>query len=92
LPRVGTTEDDALKAEWARARAAGRGVSRKKAFATLVSVAVTFVTVVAGYIVFYLAWPFDRVPVLFLALPWLPALPLGWFVRRKLWPGGALAS
>jgi hypothetical protein len=89
---MGTTEDDALKQEWARAQAAGRGVSRKKAVATLASVAVTFVTVVAGYVVFFLAWPFDRVPVLFLALPWLPALPLGWFVRRKLWPGGALAS
>jgi hypothetical protein len=89
---VGTPDDDALKAEWARAQAAGRGVSRKKTVATLASVAVTMVAVVAGYVVFYLAWPFDRVPVLFLALPWVPALPLGWLVRRKLWPGGALAS
>jgi hypothetical protein len=89
---VGTPEEDALKAEWARAQSAGRGVSRKKLVATLASVAVTSVVVVAGYVVFIVAWPFDRVPVLFLALPWLPALPLGWFVRRKLWPGGALAS
>jgi hypothetical protein len=89
---VGAAEDEALKAEWSRAQAAGRGASRKKLVATLASVAVASIAVVAGYVVLYVAWPFDRIPVLFLGLPWLPALPLGWFVRRKLWPRGALGS
>jgi hypothetical protein len=89
---VRAAEDEALKAEWSRAKAAGRGASREKLVATLASLAVTAFAVVAGYVALYIAWPFDRIPVLFLALPWLPALPLGWLVRRKLWPRGALGS
>jgi hypothetical protein len=89
---MGAADEDALKAEWSRAQAAGRGASRKKMMATLASVTVTSIAVVAGYVVLYVAWPFDRIPVLFLALPFLPALPLGWFVRRKLWPRGALGT
>jgi hypothetical protein len=89
---MGGADDDALKAEWSRAQAAGRGVSRKKMLATFASVTVTSIAVVAGYVVLYVAWPFDRIPVLFLTLPFLPALPLGWLVRRKLWPRGALGT
>jgi hypothetical protein len=83
------TEQD-LQNEWARANRAGRGANRKKAIATIASVTVTVPVVAVGYFVMLGLWPWDRIPVLFLALPWVPALPVGWWVRSKLWPRGAL--
>jgi hypothetical protein len=89
---MGMPQDEALRAEWSRAQAAGRGATRKKAVATAVSVTATAVVVIVGYVVLYAAWPFDRIPVLFLTLPWLPALPMGLVLRQKLWPRGPLGS
>ncbi len=82
--------DDELKAEWDRASRSGRAVNRKKAVATLASVGVTAPALALGYLVFFAVWPFDRVPVILLATPWVPALGAGWWVRGRLWPGGAL--
>jgi hypothetical protein len=79
-----------LQAEWARANKAGGGANRRKAMATFASVAIAVPIVGLGYFVMLVFWPFDKIPVLFLALPWLPALPAGWWVRQKLWPRGAL--
>ena len=84
--------DDGLKAEWARAQGAGRAATRKKLVATVASVLVTAVVAVAGYSVLFIAWPFAKIPVLFLATPWLPALPLGMVIRGRLWPRGPLGS
>jgi hypothetical protein len=81
---------DDLQDEWARANRAGRAVNRQKTVATLASIAVTAVIMIAGYVVFFAAWTFDKIPVLFLALPWVPALPAGLFVRSRLWPRGQL--
>jgi hypothetical protein len=85
---VGANED--LEDDWARANRAGRAVNRRKAFATLVSIGATAALAGAGYLAFFALWPSERFPVLFLALPWLPALPVGWWVRNGLWPRGAL--
>ena len=87
------THDDAgkLKTEWARAQGMGRSLGRRRTVATLASVVVTALTVVFGYAALWVLWPFDKIPVVYLALPWLPALPLGWFVRQKLWPRGQFA-
>jgi hypothetical protein len=79
-----------LQDEWARANRAGRTTNRRKAVATIASIAVTAPIVVAGYVALYALWPSNRIPVLFLALPWLPALPAGLWVRGRLWPRGAL--
>jgi hypothetical protein len=79
-----------LQQEWARANRAGRGASARKSVATLASVAVTVSIVIVGYVLLFVLWPFDRIPVVFLATPWLPALPAGWWVRNRLWPAGAL--
>jgi hypothetical protein len=89
---MGNSEEDALKAEWSRANAGGRGYARKKLVATLASVGATAVATVVGYVVLYAIWPFDRIPILFLSLPWVPALPLGLIIRQKLWPRGALGT
>jgi hypothetical protein len=80
---------DRLEDEWARANRAGRTANRQKATATLASVAVTALVVAAGYLALFVAWPFDKIPVLFFGLPWIPALPAGWWIRGKLWPKGA---
>ena len=82
--------DEELRAEWARASRSGQAVKRKKALATLASVAVTLPILGLGYLVFFLVWPFERVPVVLLAIPWAPALAAGWWVRGRLWPRGAL--
>jgi|HubBroStandDraft_2_1064218.scaffolds.fasta_scaffold384491_2 hypothetical protein len=89
---MGSTDKDALAAEWSRANAGGRVYARKKLIASFASVAVTGVAVVVGYVVLLTYWPFDRVPILFLSLPWIPALPLGLVVRQRLWPRGALGT
>ena len=89
---MGATEDEALKSEWSRAQSAGRWATRKKLVATVVSVSVTAIVVVLGYVLLYALWPFDRIPVLFLAIPWLPALPIGFVIRQKLWPRGPLGA
>jgi hypothetical protein len=81
---------DDLDDEWARANRAGRAANRQKLFATVSSVGVTSTIVAVGYLVFFMLWPSNRIPVLFLALPWLPALPVGLWIRHKLWPRGAL--
>lgn len=83
---------DELQNEWARMNRAGGAVRRKKMIASLASIAVTFVVLIVGYVVLLGLYPFDRIPVVALALPWFPALPAGWFVRRKLTPSGALAG
>jgi len=82
--------DEELRAEWARASRSGQAVNRRKAVATVASVAVTLPILVVGYGVFFLAWPFGKVPIVILAIPWLPALTAGWWVRGRLWPRGAL--
>ena len=84
---MGTADD--LQDEWARANRAGRAANRQKLLATAASIAVTFPIVAVGYVLVIGLWPLARIPVILLALPWLPALPAGWWVRRKLWPGGA---
>ena len=81
--------DHELRAEWARANRGGRAATRKKALATLASVAVTGTLLLVGY--FFIFALFDTIRVIHLALPWFPALPAGWAVRNKLWPRGALA-
>jgi hypothetical protein len=75
-----------LKAEWARAQGTGRVLGRKRFVATAASMLVTFGIVAAAYaaMVFYLS--LDQIPVVSFALPWALALPVGWFVRRKLLP------
>jgi hypothetical protein len=84
-------EAEKLKSEWARAQGFGRALGRKRMVATLASMMATGVVVLVGYVVLFVLWPFDKIPVLYLGLPWLPALPLGWFVRNKLWPKGQFA-
>lgn len=84
--------DQELKDQWAKANRAGSSVNRKKAIASLASIGVTFIILAAGYIVLLELWPFDKVPVVMLALPWFGALPAGWWVRKKLAPTGALAG
>lgn len=79
-----------LENEWARANRAGAAANRRKALAVVASVVVTALIVIVGYVVLLGAWPSDRIPVLFLGLPWLPALPVGLWVRGRLWPRGAL--
>jgi hypothetical protein len=83
-------EDEKFKQEWARMNRAGNAVNRQKAIATLASVALTIVILAVSYPVLLVLWPSNKIPVLFLALPWFPALAAGWWVRTKLWPGGAL--
>ena len=88
---VSPDEAAKLKDEWTRAQGFGRSLARRRLIATLASMVVCGATVLVGYFVLLVAWPFDKIPVLYLALPWLPALPLGWFVRQKLWPRGQFA-
>jgi hypothetical protein len=80
-----------LKDEWSRAQGFGRALGRRRMIATLASIVVCGAIVLVGYFVLLVGWPFEKIPVLYLALPWLPALPLGWFVRQKLWPRGQFA-
>jgi hypothetical protein len=88
---VSPDEAARLKDEWSRAQGFGRALARKRLIATLASIVVCGVTVLVGYVVLLVAWPFDKIPVVYLSLPWLPALPIGWFVRQKLWPRGQFA-
>lgn len=85
---VGTND---LQDEWARANRGGRAANRQKAIATGASIAVTLAIVAAGYVLLFAVWFFDKMPVFILALPWLPALPAGWWIRKRLWPRGAYA-
>jgi hypothetical protein len=82
--------DQQLQDEWARMNASGRAANRKKALATLASIGVTLLVLAVCYPVLLFAWSGERIPVLFLALPWFVALPAGLFVQRKLAPKGFL--
>jgi hypothetical protein len=81
-----------LKDEWARAQGFGRALARRRMVATLASLVVTTALVFGGYAALWLLWPFDKIPVVYLGLPWIPALPVGWLVRQKLWPRGQFAG
>ena len=84
-------EASRLKDEWARAQGFGRALARRRLIATLASMVVCGAVALVGYVALLVAWPFDKIPVLYLAGPWLAALPLGWWVRQKLWPRGQFA-
>jgi hypothetical protein len=84
-------EAEQLKAEWAKAQGFGRALARRRMIATLASMAATGAIVVGGYVALLVLWPFDKIPLLYLSLPWIPALPFGWFIRNKLWPKGQFA-
>ncbi len=91
MSNVSADEAAKLKEEWARAQGFGRSLARKRLVATLASMAACFGLLVVCYAALLLLWPFDRIPVLYLAAPWLAALPVGWVVRQKLWPRGQFA-
>jgi putative exporter of polyketide antibiotics len=71
------TDEEQLKAEWARAQGMGRSLALRRAVATLAGVGVAAGVVAIGLLVFS--------PAL------LAALPLGWGVRKVLWPRGQFA-
>jgi hypothetical protein len=83
-------EDEKSKVEWARMNRAGNVVNRQKAIATCASIGLTILILTVSYPILLVLWPSNKIPVIFLTLPWFPALSAGWWVRNKLWPGGAL--
>lgn len=71
------TDEEKLKAEWARAQGMGRSLALRRAVATLAGVGVAAGVVAISLLVFS--------PAL------LAALPLGWGARKMLWPRGQFA-
>ncbi len=81
------SEEEALRAEWARAQGMGKRLAREKAVATLAGMGIVALGCVASFLVWWL-WPLNRVPIALLVVPLAAALPAAWWVRNKLWPGG----
>lgn len=80
-------EQDALKAEWERAQGMGRRLARERLTATLAGMGVVSLGVGLSVLLWWI-WPLRRIPIALLVLPAAAGLPVAWWLRNKLWPGG----
>lgn len=81
------SEQEALRDEWQRAQGMGRRLARERLVATLAGMG----PIAAGFGIAYLVWwlwPFQLIPFWVPILPVAASIPVGWWVRNKLWPGG----
>jgi hypothetical protein len=80
-------EQDALRDEWQRAQGMGKRLARERFVATLAGMG----PIAAGFglaVALWWLWPLQKIPIVVLGLPVAVSLPIGWWVRNKLWPGG----
>lgn len=81
------SEEQALRAEWERAQGMGRRLFRERLIATLAGMAAILVGCGLSFLLWWI-WPLQKIPIALLVLPVVVSLPVGWWARTRLWPGG----